>query len=93
MWLDIYKHARDTLEKDSAFNHLYLIKAESDLTLLRRGIAAFREKFGRWPGALAELVSAGPLSSLPVDFSGRDYIYDPGRGAVSAQRIFQWKRR
>ena len=33
MWLDIYKHARDTLEKDAAFNHLYQIKAQNDLAL------------------------------------------------------------
>lgn len=93
MWLDIYSNARDTLEKDSAFNHLYQIKAESDLGGLRLGIAAFREKFKRWPGALAELVAAGLLSSLPGDFSGQDYIYDPRQGTVTAQRIFQWKRR
>lgn len=93
MWLDIYANARDTLERDSAFNHLYQIKAESDLGVLRRAIAAFRERSGRWPKALPDLVAAGLLPSLPADFSGRDYIYDPLRGTVSAQRIFQWKRR
>jgi tetratricopeptide (TPR) repeat protein len=93
MWLDIYNHASDTLEKDSARNHLYQIRAESDLAVLRAGIAAFREKYGRWPGALADLVRAGLLPSLPRDFSGKDYIYDPRQGTVNAQRIFQWKRR
>lgn len=93
MWLDIYNNARDTLERDSAFNHLYQIRAENDLGILRQAIAAYRERFGRWPAALGELVAAGLLRSLPSDFSGRDYIYDPLQGTVTAQRIFQWKRR
>ena len=93
MFLDIYNNAQDTLEKDSAFNHLYQIKAENDVGVLQVGIAAFRKKYRRWPAALAELVAAGMLPSLPSDFSGRDYVYDPQKGTVAAQRIFQWKRR
>lgn len=93
MFLDIYNNAHDRLEKDSAFNHLYQIKAENDVGVLKAGIAAFEKKYRRWPSALAELVSAGLLPSLPRDFSGRDYIYDPEKGTVTAQRIFQWKRR
>jgi tetratricopeptide (TPR) repeat protein len=93
MWLDIYRNAHDILERDSAFNHLYQIRAESDLGLLRAGITAFRAKYRRWPAALEELVRSRLLSSLPRDFSGRDYIYDPRQGTVTAQRIFRWKQR
>ncbi len=93
MWLDIYNHASDTLEKDSARNHLYQIKAENDVGVLQAGVAAFRKMYRRWPSELAELVAARLLPSLPRDFSGRDYIYDPSQGTVTAQRIFQWKRR
>jgi tetratricopeptide (TPR) repeat protein len=93
LWLDIYNNASDTLEKDSARNHLYQIQAENDLPVLRSAIAAFRGRHGRFPAALADLVRAGLLPSLPKDFSGNDYIYDPLQGTVTAQRIFQWKRR
>ena len=93
MWLDIYKNARDILEKDSAKNHLYQIKAEIDLGRLRQQIAAFRDRFKRWPASLSELLASGLATSLPRDFSGKDYLYNPERGAVEAARVFQWKRR
>jgi hypothetical protein len=93
MWLDIYSHARDTLEKDAAFNHLYQIKAESDLSSLQGKIAAFRQYFRRWPSTLHELVQAGLLPGLPRDFAGNEYQYDTGRGTATAARLFRWQRR
>ncbi len=88
MWLDIYRNSRSTLERNSAFNHLYQIKAETDLALLRREIAAFRQRSGRWPAALAELAGGSTK-----DFAGNGYIYDALKGTVTAARVFRWKRR
>jgi tetratricopeptide (TPR) repeat protein len=93
MWLDIYEHARDRLEKDSSFNHLYQIKAEIDLPFLQQKIDFFREKFRRFPATLAELVRLGMATAIPRDFSGNDYQYDPLQGKIKAQRVFKWKRR
>lgn len=93
MWLEIYKNARTTLEKDSAFNHLYQIKAENDLPRLQAKIAEFRKSFRRLPGELAELARAGLVREVPRDFAGNEYVYDPQTGTVTAQRIFRWKKR
>ncbi len=93
MWLDIYRNARDTLTRDSAFNHLYQIKAEADLPLLAEKIAAYRGRFRRPPAALSDLVAAGLLREVPRDFAGQEYRYDPASGEVTAQRIFRWKKR
>jgi hypothetical protein len=93
MWLDIYNHARDRLEKDSAFNHLYQIKAEIDLQTLKPKITLFKEKFGRFPAVLTELVRVGLAATLPKDFSGNDYNYDPRQGTLKARRLFKWKQR
>ena len=93
MWLDIYRNARDILERDSAYNHLYQIKAEIDLGQLRQLIAAFQMKYRRWPASLAELLSSGLVRALPSDFAGKDYLYDPAQGTVEAERVFRWKRR
>ncbi|MCX6555384.1 MAG: hypothetical protein NTZ12_10330 [Candidatus Aminicenantes bacterium] len=93
MWIDIYDHARDRLERDAAFNHLYQIKAEIDLPPLQEKIARFRDKFRRFPATLAELVSRGMATVIPQDFSGNDYRYDPILGMVKAQRVYKWKRR
>jgi hypothetical protein len=93
MWLDIYNNARDLLEKDSSFNHLYQIKAEIDLPALKQEIALCKEKFRRFPATLAELVRLGIAKAIPKDFSGNDYQYDPLQGSIKAQRVFKWKRR
>jgi len=91
MWLDIYNNARDPFEKDMAFNHLYQIRAEIDLAQLKERIARFRERSGRWPTSLAEL--AGPGAGPFRDLQGNEYIYDPAKGAVTAAKVFRWKRR
>lgn len=93
MWLEIFKNARTTLEKDSAFNHLYQIKVESDMPRLQAKIAEFRKLYRRLPGELAELARAGLVREVPRDFAGNDYVYDPQQGTVTAQRIFRWKKR
>lgn len=93
MWLDIYRNAGDTLTRDSAFNHLYQIKAEADLPLLREKIAEYRRRFRRLPAALSDLERAGLVREVPRDFAGDGYIYDPAGGTVTAQRIFRWKKR
>ncbi|MBN2399483.1 MAG: hypothetical protein JXI33_03995 [Candidatus Aminicenantes bacterium] len=93
MWLDIYRQAANRVEKDAAFNHLYQIKAELDLPVIRQAIDSFRTRFRRFPVNLAELVSRSTVREIPLDFSGKDYIYDPNLGTVKAQRLFKWKQR
>ena len=88
MWLEIYRDSRDPLERNAAFNHLYQIRAESDLARLRQGIAAFRARFKRWPASLGEMAGAPTR-----DFAGDEYVYDPRSGTVAAHRVFRWKRR
>jgi len=92
MWLDIYQNARDTMERDSAFNHLYQIKSEIDRRLLGERIRVFRDRYGRLPRNLAELVQRGLLDKIPVDFGGGEYRYDPASGQVKAGREFRWKK-
>ncbi len=93
MWLDIYRNAQDTLTRDSAFNHLYQIKAEADLPKLQGQVQEYRRRFRRLPAALADLAASGLAPELPRDFAGKPYLYDPGSGRVTAQRIFNWKKK
>jgi tetratricopeptide (TPR) repeat protein len=93
MWFDIYNHARDRLEKDAAFNHLYQIKAEVDIQFLQQNITRFRENFNRFPATLTEMVRLDVIKVIPSDFSGKEYQYDPQKGTVKAQRLFKWKQR
>ena len=93
MWITIYNQAQTRLEKDSAFNHLYQIKAENDLPFLQQKITLFYEKYQRFPANLAELVRLGIVPAIPKDFSGKDYQYDPEQGVINARRVFKWKQR
>lgn len=93
MWLDIYRSAQDTLTRDSAFNHLYQIKAEADLPKLQGLVQEYRRRFRRLPAALDDLAASGLAPGLPRDFAGKPYLYDRGSGRVTAQRIFNWKKK
>jgi len=92
MWLDLYRNASSVLEKDSARNHLYQIKAENDLPQLQAKVEEFRQRFRRYPASLAELAAAGFIRAVPSDFYGNEYLYDPLLGKVTARRTFRWKK-
>jgi tetratricopeptide (TPR) repeat protein len=90
-WLEVYNTAPDARTKKIASNHLYRVKATTDIGLIKEAIEKFRGRFNRPPGALAELVERRLMASLPQDMDGKDYVYDPKTGAVEASTIW-WKR-
>lgn len=90
-WLEIYQTATDDRIKKIASNHLYRAKATIDTQNIKEAVEKFKDKFGRNPMDLSQLVRAGFLSSLPKDLDGKDYLYDPKSGEVKAPTI-PWKR-
>jgi hypothetical protein len=92
LWMDMYRNARTQLEKDASFNHLYQIKFEMDKKLLESVVAQFKERFGRLPAQLDELLEYGLLKAIPVDFAGRPYIYNPDTGKIRARKVYKWKK-
>jgi hypothetical protein len=92
MWQEIYRNARERIERDSAFNHLFQIKSDVDSALLQQKIKQFRQAFGRNPIALEELVHRRFIREIPHDFSGKEYLYDPKSGQVRARQVFRWKK-
>jgi len=90
-WKEVYENAEDDRIKKIASNHLYRVKAAVDLNLLREAIEQYKKTFGRYPPDLSKLVDAGLLRSLPQDFDGKDYLYDPQEGQVKVPTI-PWKR-
>ncbi len=91
MWLEIYQTATDERVKKIANNHLYQVKAAIDKQIIEGAIARFKEKFGRNPYDLNQLVRTGFLREIPKDLDGLDYIYDPTAGEVKAAQVW-WKR-
>jgi tetratricopeptide (TPR) repeat protein len=90
-WLEIYNTAPDERTKKIASNHLYQVKSAIDAGRLKEALENFRQRYGRLPGELEELVRTRILASLPKDLDGRDYIYDPKTGQVKAATS-PWKR-
>lgn len=90
-WLDIYKRAPDERTRKIASNHLYNVKATIDGAAVEDAAAKYRERFGRLPAGLADLVRAGLLREIPRDLDGKDYIYDPATGKVKTV-ISPWRR-
>jgi len=90
-WLEIYNTASDERTKKIASNHLYQVKTAVDTGRLKEAAGRFRERFGRWPSELADLVRTGLVQALPKDLDGQDYVYDPKTGEVKAATI-PWRR-
>ncbi|MDH7512942.1 MAG: hypothetical protein QHH14_08350 [Clostridiales bacterium] len=90
-WQEIYATATDQRVKDIALRHLYRVKSAIDIALLEEAIARFKERYGRNPEELKELVRARFLPSLPKDLDGKDYVYDKEKGEPSAPTIW-WKK-
>jgi tetratricopeptide (TPR) repeat protein len=90
-WVEIYQTADDKRIKKIAANHIYRVSAAIHIESLAKALAAFRERFGRNPSALSELVTAGIVTALPRDMDGNDYVYDPDTGAITTA-VPWWKR-
>lgn len=91
MWLEIYQTTSEERVKKIANNHLYQVKAAMDKQLIERAVAQFKEKFGRYPYDLSQLVRTGLLREIPRDLDGLEYVYDPRTGEVKAAQVW-WKR-
>lgn len=90
-WLEIYETATDPRVIKIASNHLYRTKAAMDFETLQSAIELYKNKHGRYPSDLEQLVSDGLIRAVPKDLDEEDYLYDPETGAVTT-RISPWKR-
>ncbi|NMC66586.1 MAG: hypothetical protein GYA53_10670, partial [Acidobacteria bacterium] len=90
-WLEVYETSTEQWIKDIASNQLYRIKATVDTEALSSAVKQFKEKYGRFPSDLSQLVRAGFIKEVPKDLDGNDYLYDPKTGEVKAPRVW-WKR-
>ena len=90
-WWEVYQKTDDERIKKIASNHLYQVKSAMDLARLKEAIEKYREKYGRFPDELEQLVGAGILDSVPKDLDEKNYIYNPESGEVESPLVW-WKR-
>ncbi|HAV42084.1 MAG TPA: hypothetical protein DCW97_06750 [Acidobacteria bacterium] len=90
-WREVYETSTEQWIKDIASNQLYRIKATVDTEALSSAVKQFKEKYGRFPADLNQLIRARLIREVPQDLEGHDYLYDPKTGEVKPPRIW-WKR-
>jgi tetratricopeptide (TPR) repeat protein len=84
-WQAVLDHAgSDEVARSIAERQVRDLTVRADLADLGSAVAAFRERFGRNPRALDELVAAGVVPGVPLDPDERPYAYDPGTGEVTS---------
>src|SRR5580658_2633643 len=68
-----YETARESNIRQNAVEHLRAIQVDEDVTTLEALVTRFRERTGRVPASMAELVAAEHLHGVPVDPDGDAY--------------------
>ncbi len=90
-WREVYETAADAQIRKIASNHLYQVKAAADAAAVKNAVFDYRARYGRHPLNVEALVRTGFLRQVPVDFDGKDYVYDPRAGTITT-RVNPWKR-
>ena len=84
-WQDVFDDPRnDDGARAIATRQIRTLTVRADVHDLDAAIAAYRERHGRLPKSLDELVRAGIVGALPRDPDGAAYSYDPSTGTVSS---------
>jgi hypothetical protein len=76
MWQILHDTAETPQQQGNAAIHLKHLDALDQIDALRRVVALFEERAGRYPSSWADLVSAGLLSATPIDPTGAPYVLD-----------------
>ncbi len=85
-WKDVLDDPRnDDGARAIATRQIRTLTVRADLQDLDAAIAAYRQRNGRPPNSLEDLVRAGLVRSLPQDPDGAAYAYDPSAGTVSSK--------
>lgn len=89
---ELRRTVKDEASAERLDEQLKLAVLERDAQWLERGVARFRELYGRPPRKLDELVSAGLVPSLPPDPFGGRYVWDESAGEVrSSANSFRFR--
>jgi tetratricopeptide (TPR) repeat protein len=73
MWITTYKTTEDKNIRANAVAHLNALQVYEDVTKLEKLVAQYREKTGRLPASLSDLIVARMLPGIPVDPLGHPY--------------------
>jgi tetratricopeptide (TPR) repeat protein len=85
-WRDVLRDPRNNDgARAIATSQIRSLTVQADVQDLDAAIATFRQRHGRPPSRLDDLVRDGILTGVPQDPDGRAYIYDASTGKVSSE--------
>ncbi len=91
LWQTIYQTTADKDVRYTAELHLRSVKADIDITRLKREVQAYRNQTGSLPASWADLVRARLLPGIPVDPTGQPYkLYPDGSVNVADPSSFRY---
>jgi hypothetical protein len=73
LWQTTYETTHDKYVRETAVWHLRALKVDSDVTKLEELVGVYRQKYGRLPASMVEMVRAGLLPGVPLDPLGNPY--------------------
>jgi len=79
LWIDLYKNAKNPEERKIAIMYIQEAQMDLDIEFLNKKIDEFKDKFGRAPYYLNELVINKIIDSLPNEPHTEKYILKDGR--------------
>ncbi len=77
LWAQIYQSTQEPALRKNALAHLQALNAEEDAKHLEDLAAQFKQRFGRNPASIREMIAAGMLRGEPVDPAGYAFILEP----------------
>jgi hypothetical protein len=86
MWIELYTNAQDREEQLIAEMYIRNIKMKLDVQFLNERIVEFKEKIGREPFIIRELVIHGIIKEVPEEPHGELYIIKNGRALSTWQQ-------
>lgn len=84
----IARHETDPVRKEVIERRMKEVIVERDIQDLERASEMYREKNGRWPETLSDLVAAGIRARIPIEPHGGKYLLSPG-GKVRSTKVTQ----
>lgn len=76
LWTEILNDTKDASIRANAQQRLASINSDEAVIQLQKRVNAYKERFGRTPDSMRDLVTAGILRGIPTDPAGNPYLID-----------------
>lgn len=84
-WQEVLEDpASDEISRVIAERWIRILETRKTIGSVESAVQAYRERRGRLPRSLDDLVAEGLIPSVPIDPDGARYRYDPSSGQVSS---------